>query len=233
MEKPLILMIDHDARIRDLIGITLKAHEYRCITATSGEDAAFLVSSKSPEIVILDVVLPDMDGTELIRKIRGFSDVPILVVSARKADYDKVMALDAGADDYMTKPFSMEELLARIRVFERRYILHEGRQMKASSAFYNGNLKIDYGAQSVFVKEKEVHVTPIEYKILCLLADHAGMVLSHAFMTKKIWGHSLKSDVMTLRTFVSTLRKKLGAGDGAQIQTVSGAGYKLAVDDKN
>ncbi|MBQ7900677.1 MAG: response regulator transcription factor [Clostridia bacterium] len=228
MDNQLILVADGDMRICNLINITLKAHDYKCITTNSGESAVLLASSNNPDVVLLDLVLPDIDGTEVIRKIRSWSDVPIIVISARSEDHDKVMALDAGADDYLTKPFSVAELLARLRVMERRYLRCEA-STASDAVFENGDLRIDYASNCVFVKNGEIHLTPIEYKLLCLLAQNVGRVLTHTYITKEIWGNSWESNIMTLRTFMASLRKKINV-NGAYpdyIHTHTGVGYRM------
>lgn len=222
-----ILVADGDKRIRNLINVTLKAHDYKCITAENGESAIIMTSSYNPDIVLMDLGLPDIDGTEVIRKIRSWSNVPIIVISARSEDHDKVMALDTGADDYITKPFSVEELLARLRVMERRFVNIKGVQIE-ESVFENGELTIDYAAGCVYVNGKEIHLTPIEYKLLCMLARNVGRVLTHTFITKEIWGSSWNSNVLTLRTFINSLRKKLAAHSSEDcIRTHTGVGYRM------
>ena len=187
MNNPLILIVEDDAPIRNLITTTLKAHEYKYLTAQNGENAIMQASSHNPDIVLLDLGLPDIDGIEVIKKIRTWSEMPIIVISARSEDNDKIEALDAGADDYLTKPFSVEELLARIRVTTRRLsVLHSA--MQSDSLFTNGNLKIDYAAGCAYINGNELHLTPIEYKLLCLLSQNVGKVLTHTFITQKIWG---------------------------------------------
>ena len=228
MENELVLVADGDKRIRNLINITLKAHDYKCITADNGESAILLTSSNNPDVVLLDLGLPDLDGTEVIRTIRSWSDVPIIVISARQEDHNKVMALDAGADDYLTKPFSIEELLARIRVMERRFV-HPEITEEASSLFENGSLKIDYASGCVYNNDREIHLTPIEYKLLCTLAKNVGRVLTHTYITKEVWGSSWESNVMTLRVFMASLRKKIdnNADSPHYILTHTGVGYRM------
>jgi len=227
VNKPLILVVEDDAPVRNLITTTLKAHDYKFITAQNGNNAIMEASSHSPDIVLLDLGLPDMDGVEVIERIRTWSDMPIIVISARSEDKDKIDALDAGADDYLTKPFSVEELLARIRVTQRR--LAAIRNESASSVFINGALRIDYAAGSAYLGDEELHLTPIEYKILCLLAANVGKVLTHTFITQKIWGAAWENNVASLRVFMATLRKKIEAApDSPQyIQTHIGVGYRM------
>ena len=227
MNKPLILVVEDDAPVRNLITTTLKAHDYKFITAQNGNNAIMEASSHNPGIVLLDLGLPDMDGVEVIERIRTWSDMPIIVISARSEDKDKIDALDAGADDYLTKPFSVEELLARLRVTQRR--LSANRNESASSVFINGALRINYAAGCAYLGDEELHLTPIEYKILCLLAANVGKVLTHTFITQKIWGAAWENNVASLRVFMATLRKKIEAApDSPQyIQTHIGVGYRM------
>lgn len=228
MNNPLILIVEDDAPIRNLITTTLKAHEYKYLTAQNGENAIMQASSHNPDIVLLDLGLPDIDGVEVIKKIRTWSEMPIIVISARSEDNDKIEALDAGADDYLTKPFSVEELLARIRVTTRRLsVLHSA--IQSESLFINGNLKIDYAAGCAYIRDNELHLTPIEYKLLCLLSQNVGKVLTHTFITQKIWGAAWESNVASLRVFMATLRKKIEIEpDSPQyIQTHIGVGYRM------
>ena len=227
MNKPLILVVEDDAPVRNLITTTLKAHEYKFITAQNGNNAIMEASSHNPDIVLLDLGLPDMDGIEVIERIRTWSDMPIIVISARSEDKDKIDALDAGADDYLTKPFSVEELLARLRVTQRR--LASNRNEGAGSVFINGALRINYAAGCAYLGDEELHLTPIEYKILCLLSANVGKVLTHTFITQKIWGAAWENNIASLRVFMATLRKKIEAPpDSPQyIQTHIGVGYRM------
>lgn len=229
MNKLQILVVEDDAPVRNLITTTLKAHEYKYIVAKDGDEAIRQASTCNPDIVLLDLGLPDMDGVEVIKKIRAWSNTPIIVISARSEDYDKIEALDSGADDYLTKPFSVEELLARIRVTGRRLAMLQANAEANESVFINGNLKIDYAAGCAFIGEEELHLTPIEYKLLCLMSQNIGKVLTHTFITQKVWGNSWENDVATLRVFMATLRKKLEAmPDSPQyIQTHIGVGYRM------
>ncbi len=229
MNKTLILVVEDDRPIRNLIVTTLKTHDYKYLAAENGSSAILEASSHNPDIVLLDLGLPDMEGVEVIKKIRTWSNMPIIVISARSEDTDKIEALDAGADDYITKPFSVEELLARIRVTQRRLAVMQSGEQIESSVFENGGLKIDYTAGCTFLKDRELHLTPIEYKLLCLLSRNVGKVLTHTYITQQIWGSSLENDVASLRVFMATLRKKLQPDkDGMQyIQTHIGIGYRM------
>ena len=227
MNKPLILVIEDDKAVRTLITTTLKAHDYRFIEAVSGETAILAATSHNPDIILLDLGLPDMDGVEIISRVRMWSNVPIIVISARSEDSDKIGALDAGADDYLTKPFSVDELLARLRVTQRRLAIMNADA--TSSEFVNGSLRIDYAAGCAYLGSEELHLTPMEYKLLCLLAQNVGKVLTHTFITQKIWGAAWENNVASLRVFMATLRKKLeSAPDSPQyIQTHVGVGYRM------
>ena len=179
--------------------------------------------------MLLDLGLPDIDGVEVIRRIRSWSNLPIIVISARSEDTDKIDALDAGADDYLTKPFSVEELLARLRVTQRRLTILQAGALNQGSVFVNGKLKVDYAAGCAFMGEEELHLTPSEYKLLCLLCKNVGKVLTHNFIAQQLWGRSWENDVASLRVFMATLRKKLEQGpDSPQyIQTHIGVGYRM------
>jgi len=228
MNKLLILVVEDDAPVRNLITTTLKAHDYRFLTAVSGKGAITETASHNPDIILLDLGLPDLDGVEVIRRIRSWSNVPIIVISARSEDSDKIDALDAGADDYLTKPFSVEELLARLRVTQRRLTLIQNSQ--APQAVYeNGQLRIDYASACAYLADVELHLTPMEYKLLCLLAQNTGKVLTHKFILQKLWGNSMDSDIASLRVFMTTLRKKLEQVPGSPqyIQTHIGIGYRM------
>lgn len=228
MNKPFILVVEDDKPIRKLITTTLETQGYKYHTAKTGEASILEAVSKQPDLMILDLGLPDMDGVDIIKKLRAWSNMPIIVVSARSEDLDKIDALDAGADDYLTKPFSVEELLARLRVSLRRIRNDSDKLLKDASSFINGNLKIDYAAGCVWIGEEEIHLTPSEYKLLCLLAKHVGKVLTHNFILHEIWGnHSY--DIPALRVFMATLRKKIEKTSSQTkfIQTHIGVGYRM------
>ncbi len=229
MNKALILIVEDDAPVRNLISTTLKAHDYKFIVAPSGENAIMEAASHNPDIVLLDLGLPDIDGVEVIKRIRTWSNMPIIVISARSEDTDKIEALDSGADDYLTKPFSVEELLARIRVTQRRLSVMQAGASANDSVFTNGSLRIDFAAGCAYLNETELHLTPIEYKLLCLMAQNVGKVLTHTYITQKIWGSSWENDVASLRVFMATLRKKIeSTPDSPQyIQTHIGVGYRM------
>ncbi|MGE7933182.1 response regulator transcription factor [Viridibacillus arvi] len=223
-----ILVIEDDKAIGNLIKMTLSTQGYEYDIAIDGKSALQKVLSMPPDVIILDLGLPDMDGIEVINKIRGWSQTPIIIVSARGEEHDKIHALDAGADDYVTKPFSVDELLARIRVALRRVKKDSLLDMELP-IFTNGNLKIDYLANTVFIHGEEVHLTPIEYKLLVVLAKHVGKVLTHNFLLKEVWQQVLPSDVPSLRVFMATLRKKIeeNPANPKYIQTHVRVGYRM------
>ena len=229
MDNPLILVVEDDAAVRNLITVTLETQNYRFESASDGRQALLAVTSQQPDIVLLDLGLPDMDGTDIIRTVRQWSMVPIIVLSARSEDDDKVAALDAGADDYLTKPFSVDELLARLRAALRRGRYERGNLGRDVDFFENGPLRIDFSAGSACVNGQEIHLAPTEYKLLCLLARNAGKVLTHTTILQAVWGSSLPQNLPSLRVFMATLRKKLEAADPQCncIHTHVGVGYRM------
>ena len=229
MNRLTILVVEDDLSVKNLITTTLKTHDYRYLTAQNGETAIMEASSHNPDIVLLDLGLPDMDCVEVIKKIRTWSNVPIIVISARSEDTDKIEALGSGADDYLTKPFSVEELLARLRVTQRRLTMTQSENQVNQSVFENGSLRIDYAAGCAYLNDRELHLTPIEYKLLCLLSRNVGKVLTHTFIMQNIWGSSWENDIASLRVFMATLRKKIEpeADSPQYIQTHIGVGYRM------
>ncbi|WP_028044345.1 response regulator [Candidatus Stoquefichus massiliensis] len=227
-KNPVILVVEDDSAVRNLISTTLQTHDYKYLQAANGEAAILEASTHNPDIILLDLGLPDIEGIDIIKKVRSWSNMPIIVISARSEDNDKIEALDAGADDYLTKPFSVEELLARVRVTLRRLNYIENQNMH-SSIVINGGLKIDYSAGCAYLEDVELHLTPIEYKLLCLLAKNMGKVLTHTYITNQIWGSAWESDVASLRVFMATLRKKIEKNPSSPqyIQTHVGVGYRM------
>ena len=228
MNKPVILVVEDDAPVRNLMITTLKTHDYKYLTASTGREAVMQASSHNPDVVFLDLGLPDMDGIDVIRQIRSWSNMPIIIISARSEE-DKITALDAGADDYLTKPFSVDELLARLRVTIRRLSIMNADNGGDSSVYMNGGLKIDYPAGCAFLNGDELKLTPIEFRLLCLLARNTGKVLTHTYITQNIWGRTWDNDIASLRVFMVTLRKKLEPTDDSPefIQTHVGIGYRM------
>ena len=223
-----ILVVEDDPAVRNLVTTALDLHGYDVERAETGELAVMEAASRNPDLIMLDLGLPDIDGVEVIAKVRGWSAVPIIVISARIEDSDKIGALDAGADDYLTKPFSVEELLARVRASLRRSGM-AGAGAAESSTFDNGPLHIDFAAGCASVAGRELQLTPTEYKLLALLAKNVGKVLTHTFITHEIWGTSWDSDIASLRVFMRTLRKKVEADPAHPqlIQTHVGVGYRM------
>ena len=223
-----ILLIEDDSLIGDGIKVGLSKLGFTVDWFDDGTDGKEALLQTPYDAVVLDLGLPDMDGIEVIKKIRTWSNMPIIVISARSEDADKIEALDNGADDYLTKPFSVEELLARLRVTARRLAMMQANNAN-ESVFRNGKLRVDYAAGSAYMDEEELHLTPIEYKLLCLLSQNVGKVLTHTFITQKIWGRSWDDDVASLRVFMSTLRKKIETGPESPqyIQTHIGVGYRM------
>ena len=228
MSNSLILVVEDDFSVRNLMKTTLKANGYRFLLSETGNSAVMETASHNPDIMLLDLGLPDIDGVEAIKKIRTWSNMPIIVISARSEDTDKIAALDAGADDYLTKPFSVDELLARLRATERRleYMLGINGE---SHIFVNGDLKIDYPAGCAYLKGVQLHLTPIEYKLLCLFSKNIGKVLTHTYITQQIWGRTSDGDIASLRVYMAALRKKLENKENSvsYIQTHIGIGYRM------
>jgi len=229
MNKAQILVVEDDNAVAKLMAATMESQDYQYRIASTGASAIMEALSYKPEVMILDLGLPDTDGIEVIKKIRAWSNMPIIVVSARSEDTDKVAALDAGADDYLTKPFSVDELLARLRVALRRVRHDRQRLSEESSVYENGGLRIDYAAGCVYLDGSEIHLTPIEYKLLVLLAKNTGKVLTHNYILLEVWGNPSVSDMRSLRVYMATLRKKLekNTSEPKYIQTHIGVGYRM------
>ena len=235
MNRPQILVVEDDPAVRNLITTTLETQDYQFHTAQNGGQAIMEAVSGNPDVILLDLGLPDMDGTEIIKKVRSWSQVPIIVISARGEAKDKIEALDLGADDYLTKPFLVEELLARLRGALRRLQYQNAEQKPEETEFINGDLKIDYVSGCVWLKEKEIHLTSTEYRLLVLLAKNIEKVLTPTFITKEIWGSAWENNIASLRVFMATLRKKIEEvpSQPRYIQTHVGIGYRmLRISDK-
>ena len=235
MPSPLILLIDDELPIRRFLRASLVAEGYRLDEAETGDQGVRLAAQQPPDLVILDLGLPDMDGQEVLRRLREWLRAPIIVLSVRDQEQQKVKALDNGADDYLTKPFSTGELLARIRVALRHASgagLQSGLQGQESSVFVSGDLKVDLAARRVFVQKTEVHLTPIEYKLLTTLVSHAGKVLTHRFLLKEVWGPQQLQETHYLRVFMASLRRKLhDSVPPRYLLTEPGVGYRLVVGE--
>ena len=232
MDKWKILIVEDDAPVRHLITASLSAEGYAVAVAGSAAEAVQLAATQNPDMILLDLGLPDGDGVEVIEKVRLWTETPILVISARDEDTDKIEALDAGADDYLTKPFSVAELLARLRSTQRRLThLAAG---NAEAVFKNGELVVDYAVGCAYLKEQPLKLTPIEYRLLCLLAQNVGKVLTHKYITQRVWGVGWENNIASLRVFMATLRKKLETSPDAPayIQTHIGVGYRMLKMDE-
>ena len=231
MIKEKVLIVEDELGIRNFIATILNTNDYDAITASSGADAMSMVTSHCPDVMLLDLGLPDMDGMEIIRAVRSWSNVPIVVISARNHERDKVEALDAGADDYITKPFGSAELLARIRAAIRHTRTQLPNSMIANSGqFRTGDLVIDYDKHCVFVKGENAKLTQGEYRIVSLLGKYAGKVLTYDFIIKELWGPKAKSDNQILRVNMANIRRKIeeNPADPKYIFTEMGVGYRMA-----
>lgn len=231
-----ILVVEDDHSVRNLVSTTLQTHGYQFDAMINGESALLAMTSHHYDIILLDLGLPDQDGIDIIKTVRTFSVIPIIVLSARSSNEDKIAALDAGADDYLTKPFNIDELLARVRSTLRRAEYLQNMTTQEETVFENGDLKINYLSATVSLKGKEIHLMPIEYNLLCLLAKNVGKVLTYQFILDKIWKNSLESDLSSLRVYMTTLRKKIDkqyADDQKYIQTHIGIGYRMVRQKKS
>lgn len=227
--EPLILIVDDEKSIRKFLRVSIETQGYKCIDTDNGASAIMLAVSQNPDILILDLGLPDMDGVEVIKKLRVITQIPIIIISARDHDREKVDALDAGADDYLTKPFSVNELLARIRVILRHKSFESIPIETQDLIIKIKNMIIDTDKHRVWLDNEEVRLTPNEYKVLVLLAQKRGKVLTHKFITENIWGGLLTEDTQSLRVCMGNLRRKLGE-DPSQPQyiiTEIGVGYRM------
>jgi len=227
MPEPVIVLIEDELQIRRFLRANLLSQGYRLFEAATGGDGLTEVATRQPDVVVIDLGLPDTDGIDVIRKLREWTNVPVIVLSARGQERDKVAALDAGADDYVSKPFGAGELLARIRV-ALRHAARAGAEEEA--AFGVGDLQVDLVRRQVFMTGKEVHLTPIEYKLLTTLVRHAGKVLTQRQLLKEVWGPSHGGDAHYLRVYMVQLRRKLEANPARPryLLTEPGVGYRLA-----
>jgi two-component system KDP operon response regulator KdpE len=226
---PLILLIEDELPIRRFLRATLTSHGYRLLEATTGRDGLAQAVSRQPDLIILDLGLPDIDGLDVTRQVREWTQTPIVVLSARGQERDKVAALDAGADDYLTKPFGVEELLARIRVALR----HLARAAQGGEPIFEvGELRVDLARRQVLVAGKQVHLTPIEYKMLATLIQHAGKVITHQQLLKAVWGPGYATETPYLRVYIGQLRHKLEADPARPryLLTEPGVGYRLRAE---
>ncbi len=230
-KSPLILVIEDDPQMRRFLRATLTSSGYDLLEAGTAQEGIKQSSLRHPDLIILDLGLPDMDGLEVTRQLREWTNTPIVVLSARDRENDKIVALDAGADDYLTKPFGTGELLARMRVALRHAILVM--QGSDDPVFTTGELRVDLAHRQVFVKDEEVHLTPIEYKLLLMLIQHAGKVVTQRQLLHDVWGPSYITESHYLRVYMAQLRHKLEADPTRPryLITEAGVGYRLKIDD--
>ena len=226
--RPTVLAVEDDPQIRRFLRTALAAESLEVVEAETGARALVEAAMRKSEVVILDLGLPDMDGKDVIRRLREWSDVPVLVLSARTQEAQKVEALDAGADDYLTKPFGAAELLARIRVALRR----RARTETGEPTLEVGELRIDLAARRVTLAGAALHLTPIEYRLLAALARHAGKVLTHRQLLREVWGEAYAEQTHTLRVHMASLRRKVEADSSRPryLLTELGVGYRLAAE---
>jgi two-component system KDP operon response regulator KdpE len=222
-----VLLIEDELAMRRLLQVTLSHNGYRLLEATTGQEGTYLAQRRQPDLILLDLGLPDASGIAVTQTIRRTSEVPIIVISARDTEDQKIAALDAGADDYVTKPFAPGELLARIRVALRHSLRHDRSLLTGS--FRVGELEVDFDARRVVVAGREVHLTPTEYKLLCVLIASAGKVVTHRHLLHEVWGPGSVDRVEYLRVFMKQLRYKLEARQGSPqyLLTEPAVGYRL------
>ncbi len=226
--KPYILVVEDDRPIRNFITASLKSQGFNYIETDKGNEAIALSMSYNPDLIILDLGLPDIDGLEVITKIREWSKTPIIIVSARENERQKIEALDRGADDYLTKPFGIGELLARIRVSLRHGIKGQYENENMDNFKVKG-LILDFNKRRVMINDEQIHLTPIEYKIMALLCKYPGKVLTHNFIIHEIWGSAMGNETQSLRVFMASLRRKIEKtpAQPEYIYTEVGVGYRL------
>lgn len=234
MIKNEILVVEDDKGVRSLIAMALRGSGYKVLEAETGEEACRLITSEAIDLMILDLGLPDMDGVEIIRSVRQWSHLPILVVSARTHEQDKIDALDLGADDYLTKPFGTGELLARTRTSLRRSQLMKGDfDTQQSDVFKASGLTIDYIRHKVTVDGEEIHLTQKEFRIISVLAKYSGRVLTYDYLMKNLWGPEYNNDTQTLRVYMAHIRRKIEKNPATPkyIMTEVGIGYRMIEED--
>lgn len=224
--KELVLLIEDEPQMRRFLRVTLQSHGYRLIEAAGGREGLVHATTRNPDVVLLDLGLPDMDGLEVTKRLREWTNTPIIVISAREQEQDKIKALDLGADDYLTKPFNAGELLARMRVALR----HAARESAPQSpVFVLQNLRVDLAHRLVFLDDKEIHLTPIEYKLLTVLVRYAGKVVTHKQLLTEVWGAAHADEVQYLRVYMTQLRHKLEKDPARPrfFMNEPGIGYRL------
>jgi len=223
-----ILVVEDEAQIRRFLNIAFQAHGYLVLQARLGEEGLAICSAEQPDVVILDLGLPDMDGQEFLARLREWSEVPVIVLSVRSSEMEKVRLLDLGANDYVTKPFGINELMARVRA-----VLRDGRSGQAAPGlFESGGLKVDFAQREVTVDDKPVHLSKKEYELLRMLVMHPAQVLTHRQILREVWGEAQQSETHYLRVLVGQLRQKLGDDPTRPryIVTVQGVGYRFSIE---
>jgi len=226
---PTVLVIEDEPQMRRFLKASLETHDYHCVEAVTAREGLAQATGRNPDVILLDLGLPDLDGVELTRRLREWSRTPIIVISARGREQDKIAALDAGVDDYLTKPFGIGELLARLRVALRHAAVPDG---GGEPLFAAGDLKVDLASRLVFRKGAEVHLTPIEYKLLATLVRHAGKVVTHRQLLKEAWGPNAVEQTHYVRVYMTQLRHKLEDDPSRPryLLTESGVGYRLKAE---
>ena len=226
-----VLVVEDEVPIRRFLKAALEAQGFKLLEAATGAQAMAMAASHNPDIILLDLGLPDMDGLEIIKRLREWSHTPIIVISARGKDTEKVAGLDAGADDYLAKPFSVEELSARMRVAIRH--LAQSRVGKDEPVFQTGELRVDVARRMVWLGAEEIHLTPIEFKLLAVLVRYSGKVLTHRQLLKEVWGHASDEQAHYLRNYIRSLRHKLEADPARPVylRTEPGVGYRLKCNE--
>jgi two-component system KDP operon response regulator KdpE len=229
--RPTILVIEDEPPLRKLLRVTFESHGYAMLEATRGEEGLRHAAVGQPDLIVLDLGLPDMDGLEVTRRLRVWSRIPIIVVSARGKEQEKVAALDAGADDYLTKPFGVGELLARVRVALRHAAMSSADP--GEPVFSSGPLRVDLGSREVNVNGRQIHLTPNEFRLLAALVKNAGKVMTHRQLLRDVWGPGSAQENHYVRVCMNQLRQKIEADPARPklLLTETGVGYRLAVDD--
>jgi two-component system, OmpR family, KDP operon response regulator KdpE len=227
---PVILVIEDEPPLQKFLRVTLSGNGYHVVEAATGESGVRHATNDRPDLIILDLGLPDLDGVEVTKRIRAWSAIPIIIVSARGKEQDKVVALDAGADDYLTKPFGVGELMARVRVALRH--LAATKQGSGSAVFEAGELKVDLSRREASVRGAPVHLTPNEFRLLAVLVKHAGMVMTHRQLLREVWGPGSSDETHYLRVYMNQLRVKIEADPTRprHLLTETGVGYRLSAE---
>lgn len=233
--KYLVIIVEDEPNIAGFMNTVLEANSFETMIARNGAEAVILITSHCPDVVLLDLGLPDMDGQAIIESVRTWSNVPIIVISARTRERDKVQALEAGADDYITKPFGTSEMLARVRTALRHVQMREGQMAKRQTGiFRTGELEVDFDKRHIYLAGQDVHLTQNEYKIVALLSQYSGRVLTYDFIIKHIWGPNAKQGNQILRVNMANIRRKIepSTAEPRYIITEMGVGYRMAESDE-